>query len=488
MEDTQLEHSAPSSPQPSSKQQPLINSLPPELLAEIFQYTRDRRKARRCRNIRFLSQVDRRWRSVALGTPQLWTTIIASHPFKESCDRRYIALQLERANGLPVTLVLRGIKPSSVKPFVEVLEMVAPSVDTMYFDGGNCWPLVGDLKDVALGSLSFPRLRRFKCYHTAPLPTAKHLLHTMPVLEQVSLEIKAGCNSTMIKAFLPWLTHFSAWYSDADTIADLFWHAPSLRYCYISTNETNLQLSRPFKHDNLCSLFIHAWKGRTQALGEWVPSFPNLKHLGVTIGADGTTTVPRLLQPSGAQLQYLELCPYAYTLDQFSQCLAHMPELRFLHLYGRVSEACINALRYHPESNPIVPKLEVITISGIEFKSNVLWELALSRARDLEHGIGDGLVNSFSVSPTFDLSSKFSAVQLRNRQSRGALWYIKLIKEKDISALRSRFAPMVSRMQRTLGITLKIAGGDHHISSRDAMDLLGVDVRDDSHWDWRWTV
>jgi len=475
---------------------PAINLLAPEILSEILQRVVHGRKALCRQHVRFLSHVDRHWRSVALNTPQLWTTIVTSHPFKATSDPEYITDWVERAKALPVTFVLRGLKSNSIKAIVNVIKTIGPSIDTVYFDGGHCWPLDGAFKDVTPGSFSFPRLRRFKCRSLAPLHIIeRHFLHAMPMLEQVSLDVGSFCTLRMLRPFFPWLTHFQATSSDVETITELFLHARFLRYCRVSTSETSLNLPQPFRHDTLRSLYISSWQENPLVLSQWVPSFPNLKHLTMFVvhlerfSDDGTPAVPLLLRPSSAGLQYLDLLLSNVTVDQFAQCLTHMPDVRFLHLYGGVSEGYINALIYDPESNfLLVPRLEVLSISGIEFKAKVLWDFALSRAHTLEHGLGDEFVHPLSKLPTLDLSSKLSAMQLRNPQPCGTLWYIKLTRGEGINFLRSRFAPMVSRMQRALGITLKIAGGPHHSPRRDAMDLLGLGVGDDSDWDWRGTV
>ena len=471
---------------------PGINLLPSELLSEILQRVVQGPKAQARQHVRFLSHVDRHWRSVALNTPQLWTTIITGHPFKATSDPEYIAVWVKRAKALPITFVLRGLTFASINAIVEVFKTIGPSVETIYFEGGFCWPPERAFKDVAPGTFSFPRLRRLKfCGDAALLTAEKHFLHAMPILEQVTIDVKAFCHWSMIKAFLPWITHFRVGYTNEHTIAELFLHAPLLQYCALNTHTASLDIPQPFQHATLRSLFVRAWQRRPLGLGEQAPSFPNLKHLGIstraTILGNGTMTVPRLLQPSSAGLQYLELCLPALILDQFSQCLAHMPDLRFLHLYGGVPEGYINTLVYHPVSSPVVPKLEVLSISGIEFKPKVLWEFASSRARGLEHGTGSRLVHPFSAPRTLNLPSTLSTEHIQD-PPRGALWYIKISEETRINSLRSFFVPVASRLQVTLGVTLKITGGAHHHPHKDAMDLLGLDLSGDSDLDWRGTV
>jgi len=490
MNGTQREDPGSLSSKPPSEQHPEamapITLLPPELLSEIFLRARNPRKAPYRQHIRFLSQVDRHWRSVALDTPQLWTTIITSHPFKETSDPKRIAISLERAKALPITFVLRGLKSTSIKGIVEVLKAIGPSIDTMYFEGGGGWPSEGAFKSIAPWTFSFPRLRRIKCSDGAQLLIVeRHFLYTMPALEQVSLDIKYSCHWAMIKAFSPWLTHLKA-YTDKHTITQLFLHARALRYCSLATSETSLGIPQPFQHDTLRSLCISTWRSRPLEVGEWVPSFPKLEHLMVF--SERTPAMLRLMRPSSGGLRYLQLCATALTLDEFAQCLAHMPVLRFLYLYEGVLEGYINALVYDPGFNPIVPRLEVLSISGIDFKPRALWEFASSRARGLEPSVGDDLDGPPSAL-TLDVASKLSAMHIREPPpTPRALWYIKLSDRRPINALRSRFGQMVSMMRETLGVTLRISGETPHRPQKDAMDLLGLDVFNDSHWDWKATV
>jgi len=96
---------------PFPEMAPAINLLQ-ELLSEISQRVVEGAKVHRGQHVRFLSHVDRQWRSVALDTPQLWTTSITKAPFVAVYDFECIAVWSGRTKTVPTTFVLRDMEQS----------------------------------------------------------------------------------------------------------------------------------------------------------------------------------------------------------------------------------------------------------------------------------------------------------------------------------------------------------------------------------------
>jgi len=463
---------------------PTINLLPPELLSEVLQRVVQGAKSHRGQHVRFLSHVNQHWRSVALGTPQLWTTIVTKAPFDAVYDFERIMVWSARAKTLPITFVLRDIKKGADKALVDIFKIIGPTVETILFEPGHYWPLDRMLAAMAPTTLSFARLQNLRSNGALSLVVvSKHFPGAMPSIKQLSLALLDLRGREMVKDVWPWLTTLHAPYVDVGRDV-LLANAPCLQYCSFTINTDTMQVQRYHRHDALRSFFFNGHGQQTEDFGDYLPSFPHLQHLGIKIYAThGTEERPspyRLFQSCGSTLRYLELSTSTMDVTQLTRCLILAPFVRFLHLYGGVTEEFIRALTFHPESNPILPELTMLSLSEILFTQIPLWELAMSRARI--PGVNPQnprLSSSSSIMP--DIAS----VHIGNPPLRRALRYITMSEMGRIHEHRSRFGFTSVRMRDELGISLKIIGGAHHMPRRDAMEMLKLPLNEAAKWDWK---
>jgi len=464
---------------------PAINLLPPELLSEILQQVVKGAKAHRDQHVRYLSHVDQHWRSVALDTPQLWTTIVSKTPFDSIYDFERIAVWSERAKAVSLIFVLRDVEKDAAKALVDIFKLIGPTVETILFEPGHYWPLYRIL-DGTPATLSFPRLQRLASNGTLSLAVIrKHFLGAIPSLNQLSLVLHDLRGIEMVKDLWPWLTTFHGSFLDEQTLSGLFANAPRLRECSFATKIGALQIQPSLRHDALRSLFVRGYSTPTEGFSTHFPSLPNLEHLGIyTPIEDGRISHPfisRLFHSCCATLRYLELFVYDMDITEFTRLLTLAPLIRFLHLSGGVAEGFIKALTFHSESNPILPELEVISLSEIRFTQGPLWELAVSRARvPLADHQSDLPISSSYIMP--DIAS---TVHIWNPPLRRALRYI-IMSEKGLTHKhRSRFGFTRVSMQNELGISLEITGSAHHLPRKDAMELLKLSLYEAPKWDWK---
>lgn len=95
------------------------STLPLEVLGMIFEAGLAIKRPSRRRFEIVVSHVCRRWRSVAIRTPTLWTEI--RHYSSPESNRTMV--YLARSGALPITLLIRGLRQSTIeKDFVEVVD------------------------------------------------------------------------------------------------------------------------------------------------------------------------------------------------------------------------------------------------------------------------------------------------------------------------------------------------------------------------------
>nr|GAT45247.1 predicted protein [Mycena chlorophos] len=162
-----------------------VRSLPAELLVKIFVLVRDGAEAQAAEDVidRFfhagdalanepvmtLAGVCSQWRAVALGSPELWTTLYANiTPFHNPHQVGLLTEALQRSAPLPLTVYLRSaykdvddtlqillqqsprwktVFVSTVRDNFEVLQAISgnlPLLERLSFDGGLCVPNVED--------------------------------------------------------------------------------------------------------------------------------------------------------------------------------------------------------------------------------------------------------------------------------------------------------------------------------------------------------
>jgi len=168
---------------------PTINLLPPELLSEILQRVEQVPKACLNQHVRFLSHVDRHWRTIALDTPLLWTTIVTKTSFDAVHDFERITVWLRRSKTLPINFVLRDIEKGADRALLDILKAIGPTLETLFFESGHYWNL-GRMGDGDSAVLSFPRLKKLRSKGILSLMVVqKHILCAVPSSYQSSFTI-----------------------------------------------------------------------------------------------------------------------------------------------------------------------------------------------------------------------------------------------------------------------------------------------------------
>ena len=464
---------------------PAIDLLPPELLSEILQRVVNGPNAHRYQHVRYLSHVNRRWRCVALDTPQLWTTIVTKAPFDGVYDFDRIRLWIERSKALPITFVLRDMEKGAARSLVDIFKLLGPTVETIFFEPGHYWPLDRMLGGLST-TLSFPRLKYLRSNGTHSLVViTRHFMGVIPSMKQLSITLRDIRGRDMIKETWKCLTTLHASFLDGQSLSRLFDNAKFLQHFSFATNTSTLQVQRTKRHEALRSLFVRGYGPPTEDFGDYFPSFPKLEHLGLyacTVdGTPGHPSLSRLFHACGSTLRYLELYTVAMDIAQFTHCLSLAPGVRFLHLYGGVTELVIEALIFRPDTHPILPQLEVLSLSNIHFKQDSLWKVAISRVSVS----GVVLPRQPSSAVSSSILPDLSVMQIGDPPLRRPLRYITMSEFAGSHQLQTRFGWTKIRMRDHLGIALKIIGVGHHTPRKDAVELLGISINEAAQWDWK---
>ena len=467
---------------------PTINLLPPELLSEILQRVEQGPKARLNQHVRFLSHVDRNWRTIALDTPLLWTKIVTKTSFDAVHDFERITVWLRRSKTLPINFVLRDIEKGADRALLDILKAIGPTLETLFFESGHYWNL-GRMGDGDSAVLSFPRLKKLRSKGILSLMVVqKHILGAVPSLKQLSIILHDMQGRDMLKDGWPWLTTLRIPFLPGQAVSELFSNAKHLQHISFSTDTSTLQDQRGCRHDALRSLFIYGYCQPTADFGDYFPSFPNLEYMGVNLRTlHGTPRYPslsRLFRACGATLRYLELHTPSTDVTQFPYFLSLTPCVRFLPLYGGVTEECVEALVFRPDLDAILPELEMLSLSEIKFKQHSLWKLAYSRA---QIPVLEPMHQNLEPAPSLTPSTlpSIAAMQISKPPFRRPLRYITMSEFARTHEHRTRFGWTRLRMRDDLGITLIIVGAERHMPRKDAGELLCLFVDKDAQWDWK---
>ncbi|KAJ7739437.1 hypothetical protein DFH07DRAFT_965722 [Mycena maculata] len=297
-----------------------VSKVPPEIVSEIFCHClppRNLIKPLPGETPLLLGQISRRWRTIALSTPTLWTAICLIDPHSEGiCS--LLEVWLSRARGGPLSINLQWVEHDSW--------------DTMSAVCGVIGPFASQLETLWL-SMVYPKFVRLP-FLRGQLPSLKQLnLNVTPFagsgdLQDMTVFAEAPLLDTVILQQdliipLPWtqLKHLSLLNMDWDVCLRRMQRAVNLTNCNLVPPMEPAPTRPPSTH--LISLVsLHLLSELENGVALSALTLPALRDLTVKIRADDIQDFLQFLTRNSTRLRLLRLTT---DLDEgfVHECLHH---------------------------------------------------------------------------------------------------------------------------------------------------------------------
>lgn len=382
--------------------------MPPEVVTEIFMRCLEdgsdpHSSSSKNRIPLLLSQICRAWRSVALSTPRLWSSLATT--FTESNQMSKAALTeiwLSRSGACPLTLSML----SSEDVFNQiVMDMIIPysrrwkSVDLRL--PKSVLGLLNKLPKDSLPLLESLTLRFSpENRHISERRQRITIFESAPRLRRVTLE--STLSSLWITPTLPWsqLTHFTSTVPGAvRDFIHVMHRCINLEKCHITPSSmVENYIGPPIRLPSLWSLSTNGYLWNFL----YNLTLPALRDF--TFRYDAREYHPfwphapfeSLLSQAWCPLERFSLINVAMDTREFIACLQLMPSLRELdvevnaNLNQYVTDYALARLTYRGTQHPcLLPNMQVIRIrGGFNFDSNMFVDMVQSRWNLDAHSAG----------------------------------------------------------------------------------------------------
>ncbi|KAJ6466413.1 hypothetical protein C8R45DRAFT_1021634 [Mycena sanguinolenta] len=372
-----------------------ICTMPPELLAEIFERTIG--DDTHVKDAFRISQVCSDWRHVAHRTPQLWTGAIdvalgdlGTRSGQAHTDGLTAWLARSAALPISITLALRSVAINH-DLWEEVLKTSHRWRSLRLYFPDNGLHMIHRLAQRRLDNLEELDLGR-----TPFLEPLGGVIPSLTAAPRLRLLRMSSSSSLPIPILVPWanLTDLTLHCTSPDLALDILALCASIERVFVRTTGWSV-LPQARQHN----LALHCLRALYFALCEdaehFTPFFSNisapaLQELCLKFGgiemttseqwAGGYFTAFQLQAPNitSLELQYAELIS-----DEFIAVIRHAPTLTHLKLFRcpGFDETAINALRYDDGVTPLVPHLHDLVLESMEhyLPDNILASMIATR-------------------------------------------------------------------------------------------------------------
>jgi hypothetical protein len=258
---------------------PAISRLPVELLFEIFVYTLlpfdEFLLPSKLRPPMLLTRICRRWREVAVGTPNLWCRVfsgpMSSHHRHRKREAFCYNTWLKRSRGLPLSLALTCFP----NPLIGVLQPYTNQISSLriVYCAATDALLLNDLPALQVLTVD----RHISVYHFRGSDIARSILNHSSTLRSLkvtepSFIFNLADFDPLNNSRWPYLTHIEITVRQQNTLLGILQQAPNLFSAKISIHlEYTMSLplpAEPYTHTKLQLLHINCPRA--------LPSPPNL--------------------------------------------------------------------------------------------------------------------------------------------------------------------------------------------------------------------
>ena len=368
--------------------------LPPEILSYIFVLCLPSRapldiKRHSIRRSLSMTRINRHWRNVALGTPQLWTTIFIDSAAMGDMDGFCMPkIILDRSGACPLSICITSGHSQEILDFILPL---SERWERIIFD--TPLTMLQGLAPVQ-NRLLLLRTLEIKSIRWLDDPDHNHLtfFSNAPRLRHLSVSSPFTANFRVLpfKQLLtfdgPVMLH---------EFPKIFEHAPKLEECFLQPVRMPIGQSIPEINadatHNLTHLYISTGLFANMTLQlQQLPPFPNLRKLflyydkRVLVSNPDGFLVP-LFAASGSQLEHLTF-GISVSAPTLRRCLSFTPAVKTLQIHRGTNDLMLTLLSYPEDDDPtLIPKLEILRLSGkVYFKAETVVRLIRARWQDPE--------------------------------------------------------------------------------------------------------